>query len=164
MNNLPKFQASQRTIYGEIGSSEDNLIREAIGLIESRLRNTEVFSRPDDARRFCQLQIASEPDEYFCCLYLDSQHRLIEFERLFRGTVDGAAVYPRVVARRALELNAAALILTHNHPSGVTEASEADKRITRRLQDALGLMDIRILDHIIVGTSGTSSMAEAGFI
>jgi DNA repair protein RadC len=97
-------------------------------------------------------------------MFLDSQHRLIAFERLFRGTIDGASVYPRVVVRRALELNAAAVIFTHNHPSGVPEPSTADINITKRLKDALGLIDVRVLDHIIAGTDGTSSMAESGLL
>ena len=139
-------------------------IREAIGILESRLKTTKAFTCPSDVKQFCQLHIAVEQDEYFCCLFLDSQHRLIAFERLFRGTVDGASVYPRVVVRRALELNAAALILTHNHPSGLPEPSSADTRITKRLKDALALVDVRVLDHVIVGTDGTSSMAESGLL
>jgi DNA repair protein RadC len=143
---------------------EELTIQEAIGLVESRLRSTEVLSNPKAAKDLCQLHLAQERDEHFCCLFLDSQHRLIAFERMFRGTVDGAAVYPRVVVRRALELNAAVLVLAHNHPSGVPEASAADRRVTERLKSALGLIDVRILDHIIVGTDGTYSMAEAGLI
>ena len=147
-----------------LGESQQATIREAIGILESRLRDNQTFSCPSDVKAFCQLHIAAEKDEYFCCLFLDSQHRLIAFERLFRGTVDGAHVYPRVVVRRALELNAAAVIFTHNHPSGCPEPSNADTRITQRLKDALALFDVRVLDHVIVGTDGTSSMAEAGLI
>ena len=139
-------------------------IREAIGILETRIRNTKVFTSPSDVKQFCQLQIAQEKDEHFCSMFLDSQHRLIAFERLFRGTIDGASVYPRVVVRRALELNAAAVIFTHNHPSGVPEPSTADINITKRLKDALGLIDVRVLDHIIAGTDGTSSMAESGLL
>ncbi len=120
-------------------------IREAIGILESRLRKTKAFSSPSDVKQFCQLHIADEKDEHFCCMFLDSQHRLIAFERLFRGTVDGASVYPRVVVRRALELNAAAVIFTHNHPSGLPEPSNADIKITQRLKDALALVDVRVL-------------------
>jgi len=147
-----------------IPDSEQATIREAIGILETRLRTTKAFTSPSDVKQFCQLHIASEKDEYFCCMFLDSQHRLIAFEKLFRGTVDGASVYPRVVVRRALELNAAALILTHNHPSGLPEPSTADTKITQRLKDALALVDVRVLDHVIVGTDGTSSMAEAGLL
>ena len=144
--------------------SQQATIQEAIGILESRLRKTKAFTKPDDVKQFCQLHIAAEKDEHFCCMFLDTQHRLIAFERLFRGTIDGASVYPRVVVRRALELNAAALILAHNHPSGLPEPSSADTRITQRLKDALALVDVRVLDHVIVGTEGTSSMAESGLL
>jgi DNA repair protein RadC len=139
-------------------------IQEAIGILESKLRTTEVFTGPTDVKQFCQLHIAQEKDEHFCCMFMDNQHRLIAFERLFRGTIDGASVHPRVVVRRALELNAAAMILTHNHPSGFPEPSTADTKITQRLKDALRLVDVRVLDHVIVGTDGTCSMAERGLI
>ena len=147
-----------------LADSQQATIREAIGILESRLRTTKAFTSPSDVKQFCQLHIAQEKDEYFCCMFLDSQHRLLAFEKLFRGTVDGASVYPRVVVRRSLELNAAALILTHNHPSGLPEPSTADTKITQRLKDALALVDVRVLDHVLVGTDGTSSMAEAGLL
>jgi len=95
-------------------------IREAIGILETRIRNTKAFTKPADVKQFCQLQIAQEKDEHFCCMFMDSQHRLIAFERLFRGTIDAASVYPRVVVRRALELNAAAVIFTHYVPRYIT--------------------------------------------
>jgi DNA repair protein RadC len=147
-----------------IAESQQATIREAIGILETRLRNSKAFTSPSDVRQFSQLHIAQEKDEHFCCMFMDSQHRLIAFERLFRGTIDGASVYPRVVVRRALELNAAALILTHNHPSGLPDPSTADIKITQRLKDALAHVDVRVLDHVIVGTDGTSSMAEAGLL
>jgi DNA repair protein RadC len=87
---------------------------------------------------------------------------MIAFERLFRGTVDGASVHPRVVVRRSLELNAAAVILVHNHPSGKVDPSDADIRITRRLREALGVVDVRVLDHIVVGDTGCCSLAQEG--
>lgn len=155
---------SEVTPTSMIDDAQEATIREAIGILETRIRNTKAFTSPSDVKQFCQLHIADEQDEYFCCLFLDTQHRLITFEKLFRGTIDGASVYPRVVVRRALELNAAALILTHNHPSGLPEPSSADTRITQKLKDALALVDIRVLDHVIVGTEGTSSMAEAGLL
>ncbi|MFT7042349.1 MAG: DNA repair protein RadC [Candidatus Azotimanducaceae bacterium] len=150
--------------YTELTSIQQATIQEAIGILESRLQASKAFTRPSEVKQFCQLQIAHEKDEHFCCMFLDNQHRLIGFERLFRGTIDGANVYPRVVVRRALELNAAALILTHNHPSGLPKPSTADIKITQRLKEALALVDVRVLDHIIVGTEGTSSMAEAGLL
>jgi DNA repair protein RadC len=165
MDTIPESQLSIGfTPTPGIPDSQQATIREAIGILESRLRTTKAFTSPSDVKHFCQLQIAVEKDEHFCCMFLDSQHRLIVFERLFRGTVDGASVYPRVVVRRALELNAAALILTHNHPSGLPEPSTADTKITQRLKEALALVDVRVLDHVIVGTDGTSSMADAGLL
>ena len=146
----------------EITCSDQNIIKEAIGILESRIRKTEFLTRSTDVKRFCQLQIAEEKDEQFCCLFLDNQHRLITFERLFRGTIDGANVHPRVVVRRALELNSAAVILAHNHPSGITDPSQADISITYRLKKALEYIDVRVLDHVIVGIEGTTSMAEVG--
>ena len=150
--------------YTELTSIQQATIQEAIGILESRLQASKAFTCPSEVKQFCQLQIAHEKDEHFCCMFLDNQHRLIGFERLFRGTIDGANVYPRVVVRRALELNAAALILTHNHPSGLPKPSTADIKITQRLKEALGLVDVRVLDHVVVGTEGTTSMAEAGLL
>lgn len=145
-------------------SAQAAVINEAIGILESRMRTSKAFTKPDEVKQFCQLQIACEQDEHFCCLFLDNQHRLIAFERLFRSTIGCAYVYPRVVVRRALELNAAALVFTHNHPSGSPEPSTTDTRITQRLKDAPSLVEIRTLDHIIIGTSGATSMAESGLI
>ena len=104
------------------------------------------------------------PYEVFSCLFLDNRHRVIEFEELFRGTIDGASVHPREVVQRALYHNAAALILAHNHPSGVAEPSSADRRITQRLKEALALVEIRVLDHFIVGEGQPVSMAELGLM
>ena len=139
-------------------------IKRALAHLESHLNSGDVLSSPTRVRQYCQLHIAREPDEHFACLFLTTQHHLITFERLFRGGIDGAAVYPRVIVRRCLELNAAAVILVHNHPSGVCEPSAADRRITERLQGALQLVDVRVLDHLIVSASSTTSFAELGLI
>ena len=139
-------------------------IREAIGILETTFKHSESFTNSEAVRQFCQLKIADKKDEHFACMFLDNQHHLISFEELFKGTIDGAAVYPRVVVRRALELNAAAVIFTHNHPSGLPEPSQADISITTRLKTALDTIDVRVLDHIVVGTSGAVSMAERGVI
>jgi DNA repair protein RadC len=104
------------------------------------------------------------PYEVFACLHLDNRHRVIAFEELFRGTIDGASVPPREVVRQALKHNAAALIFAHNHPSGVAEPSDADRRLTTRLKDALALVDIRVLDHFVVGDGEVSSFAERGWL
>ena len=102
--------------------------------------------------------------ELFCCLYLDNRHRVLRFDELFRGTIDGTSVYPREVVKEALLINAAAVILAHNHPSGVAEPSQADERITKRLKSALDLVDIRLLDHLIVGEGAATSLASRGLL
>src|SRR5450631_523450 len=102
--------------------------------------------------------------EVFCCLYLDKRHRLIEFQELFRGTIDGASVHPREIVKLALQRNSAAVIVAHNHPSGIAEPSQADELITQRVKEALGLVDIRLLDHIIVGDGASVSLAERGLV
>jgi DNA repair protein RadC len=102
--------------------------------------------------------------ERFCCLFLDNRHRVLRFEELFRGTIDGTSVYPREVVKEALRVNAAAVILAHNHPSGVAEPSQADERITHRLKAALALVDIRLLDHLVVGDGRIVSLASRGLV
>jgi len=128
------------------------------------LERGDVLSSPDDTRRFLSARLRRYPHEVFAALFLDNRHRVIIFEELFTGTIDGASVHPREVVRRALQHNAAALILAHNHPSGVAEPSRADESITRRLKDALALVDIRVLDHLIVGDGEIVSLAERGLI
>lgn len=115
-------------------------------------------------REFLLAQLRGRPYEVFCCLHLDARHRLITFEELFRGTVDGATVHPRELVRQALLHNSAAVILAHNHPSGVAEPSAADELITRRVRDALALLDVRVLDHIVVGDGTSISFAERGLL
>lgn len=128
------------------------------------LRRGLPLKAPADAACLLRAELADLPHEVFGCLYLDTRHRMIGFERLFRGTIDGATVHPREVVKRALHHNAAALIVGHNHPSGVAEPSESDRGITRRLADALGLVEIRLLDHLVVSRSGHVSLAERGWI
>ena len=132
--------------------------------LAERLARTDVLTNPDDTKRFLQAQLGHHPHEVFGVLYLDNRHRVLAFEELFSGTIDGAQVHPREVVRRALYHNAAALILAHNHPSGVSEPSQADRRMTARLRDALGLVDIRVLDHIVVGHGEATSFAEQGLL
>jgi DNA repair protein RadC len=115
-------------------------------------------------RRYLRLKLAHLPREVFAALFLDNRHRLIRFEILFQGTVDRASVHPREVMRRALELNAAALIFAHNHPSGVAEPSASDLALTRDLSDLLGRIDVRVLDHLVVGRGSEVSFAERGFM
>ena len=131
---------------------------------EQRLRDDQVLTSPAQTRRFLQHHLGGRDREVFSCLFLDSQHRLLRCDDLFLGTLDGAAVYPREVAVHALRYRAAAVILAHNHPSGVAEPSTADKRITQRLCSALALLDVRVLDHIIIGRGPAFSFAEQGLI
>jgi DNA repair protein RadC len=113
---------------------------------------------------FLSAKLRDLEHEVFCCLYLDKRHRLIEYEELFRGTIDGASVHPREIVKLALQRNAAAVIIAHNHPSGIAEPSQADELITQRVKEALGLVDIRLLDHIIVGDGMIVSLAERGLL
>ena len=138
-----------------------------LSILEKRINyntNAPVLSSPETSKAYVRLQLSGYENEVFACLFLDSRHRVIAFEELFQGTIDGATVYPRVVAERALELRAAALIVAHNHPSGVCEPSMADQAITRRLKEALDLLDIRLLDHFVVGDGLPVSMAARGMI
>ena len=129
-----------------------------------RLRFGPSLTSPRAARDFLIARLRDREHEVFCCLFLDSRHRLISFEELFRGTVDGASVHPREVVKQALARNATAVILAHNHPSGVAEPSQADEIITTRLRDALALVDIRVLDHLIIGDGTCASLAERGVV
>ncbi len=131
---------------------------------QEQLVREDALSSSTLTRNYLQMQLRDKPHECFCCLFLDSRNRLLIFEELFRGTIDGAAVYPREVVRHALSHNAAAVIFAHNHPSGVAEPSDADIRITRRLSDALGLIEVKVLDHFIVGDGITVSLAEQGLL
>lgn len=128
------------------------------------LSRTDVLTDPGMTRRYLSSRLRDQPQEVFSCLYLDNRHRVIRFEELFRGTINGASVYPREVVRRCLDLNAAAVIFAHNHPSGVAEPSNADIDLTGRLKKALALVEIRTLDHIIVGDGETVSFAERGLM
>lgn len=143
---------------------EDRIIREAAEILYSRVCKGDTLSSPDDTRRFLQMRLAGLPHEMFGCLFLDNRHRVIAFEEMFRGTIDSASVYPREVVKTALMHNAAAVIFAHNHPSGVAEPSRADEMLTRRLRDALDLVDVRVLDHIVVAQAETVSFAERGLI
>ena len=132
-------------------------------LLEVLQRDT-VLSSPTEVRDYLKAQLRDYHREVFLCLFLDTQHRVICSEELFQGTIDASSVYPREVVQRALSLNAAAVIFAHNHPSGVNEPSQADQRITLRLRDALALVDIRVLDHMIIGDGPVLSMAERGLL
>ena len=143
---------------------EQAIISQAIAIIEAKTINGESIANPQQTKELLRLRMAPLGHEVFTIVFLSTQHTVIAIEEMFRGTIDAASVYPREVAKRCLELGASAVILAHNHPSGSTQESQADIQITRRLQSALELLDIRVLDHIIVSTSGAGSFAERGLL
>ncbi len=128
------------------------------------LKRGDALTSPEATRIYLSDQLRHYPYEVFACLFLDNQHRIIELEELFRGTINGASVYPREVIKHALQHNAAAVIFAHNHPSGINEPSRADIQITKKLQQALALLDIRVLDHFIIGDGEPYSFAEHGML
>lgn len=131
---------------------------------EEILQKNDVLTSPEITRAYLSAQLRGYSYEVFACLFLDNQHRVLQFEELFRGTIDGASVYPREVAKKALLHNAAAVIFAHNHPSGINEPSQSDRQITDKLKQALGLFDIRVLDHFIIGDGVPYSFAEHGLL
>ena len=146
--------------------SKDEVIAAAIRFVEEKATyTTATLTSPNATRDLLRLRIGDREREVFCVLYLNSQHQLIEVEELFQGTVDGAAIYPREIAKAALlRTNCTALVIGHNHPSGATEPSAADKRITERITSAMALLDIRVLDHVIVSPTSSFSFAEQGLL
>lgn len=148
--------------------TDDETIQRALDILSSRMREPGcALTTPETTARYLQLQLAASAWEEFSAIWLDNRHRVISFDKLFRGTINGASVHPREVVRAAIEHNAAAAIFAHNHPSGVAEPSQADIRITQRLKDALALIDVRVLDHFVVGGDSSlayCSMAERGLI
>ena len=146
------------------GIEEEKIIQQALGILEARCAPGETVRNPAAVSRFLQLKLARAKNECFAVLYLSTRHEILAFREHFHGTIDGATVYPRVIVQAALELNAAAVILAHNHPSGVAEPSEADRQITRKLTQALDLIDIRVLDHIVVSAKTVVSFAERGLL
>ncbi|MBX6317215.1 MAG: DNA repair protein RadC [Pigmentiphaga sp.] len=143
----------------------DRIIEQAIAILERRIFATGPrLTGLEGAREYLRLKLLQEPNEVFVVVFLTTRHRVIACEALFRGTIDGAEVHPRVVVQRALALNAAALIVAHQHPSGDTTPSAADRAITNRLKDALSLVDIRLLDHFIIGKGTPYSFAASGLL
>jgi DNA repair protein RadC len=132
--------------------------------LRGELRTQPVFNSPQLVKDYVQLRLGALPHEVFAVLFLDAQHRLIVCEELFRGTLTQTSVYPREVVKRSLELNAASVILAHNHPSGTLEPSRADELLTQTLRSSLQLIDVRVLDHLVVGHTGAMSFAERGLL
>lgn len=164
LNATPPELAAIRGV-GDVRLATLKALRElARRYFEETLPMGEAIRSPSDTEIFLLAKLRDRPHEVFCCLYLDNRHRVLQFEELFRGTIDGTSVYPREVVKQALSVNAAAIILAHNHPSGVAEPSQADERITRRIKMALELVDIRLLDHLVIGDGTTTSLASRGMI
>ena len=149
----------------ELNKSEaESVMALALRALAARHEKGQVLENPEQTQAYLRLHLAERPSEVFVCLFLDNKHRVIALEELFQGTIDGASVHPREVVRRALEHNAAAVILAHNHPSGVADPSDADQQITWRLRDSLALVDVRVLDHFVIGDGEAVSFAEQGLL
>lgn len=143
---------------------KQSLMALALATLAQQHQPGEILGSPEDTRRYLQIRLADRKNEVFGCLLLDNRHRIIAMAELFQGTIDGSSVHPRVIVQKALELNAAAMLFFHNHPSGVAEPSQADEAITRRLKEALALIDVRVLDHFVVTAGESVSFAERGLI
>lgn len=144
--------------------SEEELLGFATELLSSRFTRGEVIQSPQASRDFLTFRLAREERELFGVVFLDSQHRVLAYEVLFQGSISSSSVHPREVVKRCLVLNAAAVVLAHNHPSGEPEPSPADRAITERLVQALDLIEVRVLDHFVVGGARTVSFAERGWL
>ncbi len=158
-NRIEPFNALNLTIH-----EQDTAISLAISILKDRYKPGRSLEAPASVRKFLQLQYAKTEFEVFSGIFLDQKNRIICFEELSRGTIDTVSIYCREVVKAALKHNAVAVIFSHNHPSGDPEPSEADKRIAKRLKKSLALVDIRVLDHLVVGTEGSVSLAERSYL
>jgi len=159
------FELSIREVNGQYRlATGDEVIQAARRAIARKFRRGTSLTTPTLTKDYLRLQLAPLEHEIFACVFVDSRHCVLSYQEMFRGTVDGASVHPREVVKEALHQNAAAVIFAHCHPSGNPEPSRADELITMKLRDALALVDIRVLDHIIVAGPETCSMAERGFL
>ncbi len=145
-------------------ATADQILAAARQVIDQKIPRGTLFTSPAMVKDYLRTKLASFEHEVFAVLFLDSQHGLIEYVEMFHGTIDATAVYPREVVKAALRLNAAAVILSHNHPSGNPEPSRADELLTHRLKEALALVGVRTLDHVVIGGEATSSFAERGLL
>ena len=150
--------------YPDAGIGKDRVLRVAEALLRARMQRAGNIADPSEAADFFRMRLSHLPHEEFHVLFLDNRHRIVACELMFRGTIDGAEVHPRVIAQRALILNAAAVLLSHNHPSGDPTPSAADRAVTARLQQALALVDVRVLDHLVVAVEGVVSFASRGWL
>lgn len=157
-------QVPYRGKYMKFSAEELNIIRQADAIIAGKITTTDFITGADAARSLLRFRLAAEPRESFCAFFLNCHNGVIAFEELFKGTISSVTVHPRIVLQRALHHNAAAVVLAHNHPSANTTPSQADKLITERLAQVLGMVDVKVLDHLIVGGSDIYSFAEHGLI
>ena len=144
--------------------THDQIISRALRILDARLRDAPILSAPGTVRDFLRLKLQEREHEVFVCVFLDAQHRVLAVEELFRGTLTQTSVYPREVVKTALRHNAAALIFAPTHPSGLAEPSRADELLTQALKQALALVDVKVLDHFVVGSGGALSFAERGLL
>ena len=152
-------------LLSELNDAEKQSLKAlALTLLVEQHQPGKTLTSPGETRNYLRLRLAEYKNEVFGCVYLDNRHRIIDVAELFHGTIDGASVHPRIVVQQALELNVAAIIFYHNHPSGVAEPSHADEAITRRLKEALALVDVRVLDHFVVTAGESVSFASRGLI
>jgi DNA repair protein RadC len=164
MSKIILYTNDTNTATGIREATFDETMTGARQALSAHVRKGTVFSNPKITANYLTARLAQHPYEVFTLIYLDNRHRFIAAEDLFRGTIDGATVHTREVVKEALKHNAAAVIIAHNHPSGVAEPSQADELITQRVKEALALVDIRLLDHIIIGDGATVSLAERGLL
>lgn len=150
--------------YRKSPQAEADILAAAEDILRARLQRLGTLSSPEDAFAFLRVRLAGLRHEEFHVAWLDQRHRVVDVERLFRGTIDTAAVYPREVVVSALQHNAAACLLAHNHPSGTPEPSAADRVITLRLKEALAVIDVRVVDHVVVAAEGVVSLAQRGWV
>ena len=163
--DIPTFIKNEQGLYHVQGCVKpEEIVSTAATILLDELTNREALTSPTDVAQFLQLALAQEKNEVFSAIFLNNKHKVLSFEPLFNGTIDGAAVYPRVVVQQALACNAAAVIFAHNHPSGCCEPSQADRTITTRLKDALALIDVRVLGHFVVSRSEWVSLAQRGWL
>ena len=143
---------------------EQAIVDQALEILRGRHQHGALLTNPESTKDFLRLKLSDEKHEVFGCIFLTNRHTVIEVENLFTGTIDGASVYPRIIVQKALTHNAAALLAYHNHPSGCADPSQADIRITERIRDALALVDIRLLDHLVVSAEECVSFADRGLL
>lgn len=173
LNNHTNYATDNQALLVEAGDNRYTLSEPVttkqmyqlmLEMLEQEYFRTDQLTSPQKTIQYLQIKLAKYEHEVFCCIYLDNQHHVIGFEELFRGTIDAASVYSREVVKSCLMNNCAAVLFCHNHPSGSPEPSNADEMLTKRLKEALALVDIRVLDHILIAAASTISFAERGLI